>query len=100
MLVYIVFMFNILALLMELLPNYPTIPKPNCMKFHELTMAEFAEALRPDKFPVCTLRCGNLRTHSSLLILKYLGLVMANLKEQYQMKMFFRNPILSLLDAF
>jgi hypothetical protein len=35
---------------MEIVPNYPTIQKPNCMQFPELTMAGFADALRLDKF--------------------------------------------------
>jgi hypothetical protein len=35
---------------MKLVPNYPTIQKPNCRQFSELTMAGFADALRSDKF--------------------------------------------------
>jgi hypothetical protein len=31
-------------------PSYPPIQKPNCRQFPELTMAGFADALRPDKF--------------------------------------------------
>ena len=50
MLVVAVTMFYILELIMEIVPNYPTIQKPNCRQFPELTMAGFADALRPDKF--------------------------------------------------
>ena len=50
MLVVTVVMLNILELIMEIVPNYPTIQKPNCRQFPELTMAGFADALRPDKF--------------------------------------------------
>jgi hypothetical protein len=42
--------FNILELIMEIVPNYPTIQKPNCRRFPELSMAGFTDALRPDKF--------------------------------------------------
>ena len=35
---------------MELLPNYSTIQKPNYRQFYELSMAGFADAMRPDKF--------------------------------------------------
>ena len=50
MLVVAVIMFYIQELIMEIVPNYPTIQKPNCRQFPELTMAGFADALRPDKF--------------------------------------------------
>ena len=52
MLVVAVVMFNILELIMELLPNYPTIQKPNiCYRqFPELNMGHLSDALRPDKF--------------------------------------------------
>jgi hypothetical protein len=43
-------MFNILELIMEIVPNYPTIQKPNCRQFPELSMAGFTDALRPNKF--------------------------------------------------
>jgi hypothetical protein len=43
-------MFNILELTMEIMPNYPTIQKPNCRQFSELSMAGFTDALRPNKF--------------------------------------------------
>jgi hypothetical protein len=43
-------MLNILELIMEIVPNYPTIQKPNCRQFLELSMAGFTDALRPDKF--------------------------------------------------
>jgi hypothetical protein len=43
-------MFNILELIMEIMPNYPTIQKPNCRQFPELSMDGFTHALRPDKF--------------------------------------------------
>jgi hypothetical protein len=43
-------MFNIMELIMEIVSNYPTIQKPNCRQFPELSMAGFTDALRPDKF--------------------------------------------------
>jgi hypothetical protein len=45
-----VVLFNMLELIMEIVSNYPTSQKPNCMQFSELTMAGFADALRLDKF--------------------------------------------------
>jgi hypothetical protein len=42
--------FNILELIMEIVPNFRTIQKPNCRQFPELKMASFTDALRPDKF--------------------------------------------------
>jgi hypothetical protein len=42
--------FNILELIMEIMPNYPTIQKPNYRQFPELSMAGFTDALRSDKF--------------------------------------------------
>jgi hypothetical protein len=45
-----IFMSNILELLMEIVPNYPTIQKPNCRQFPELSMAGFTDTQRPDKF--------------------------------------------------
>jgi hypothetical protein len=45
-----IIMFNILELIMEIVPNYPTIQKPNCRQFPELSMASFTDALRPNKF--------------------------------------------------
>jgi hypothetical protein len=45
-----VVMFNILELIMEIIPNYPTIQKANCGQFPELSMAGFTDVLRPDKF--------------------------------------------------
>jgi hypothetical protein len=40
-LVAIVFMSNILELIMEIVPNHPTVQKPNCRQFPELSMAGF-----------------------------------------------------------
>jgi hypothetical protein len=45
-----VVIFNILELIMEIVPNYPTIQKPNCRQFPELSIAGFTDALRLDKF--------------------------------------------------
>ena len=42
-------MIYILKLIMKL-TNLSTIQKPNRRQFPELTMASFADALRPDKF--------------------------------------------------
>jgi len=43
-------MFNILELIMEIVPNYPTIQKPNCRQFPELKMTALSDALKPEKF--------------------------------------------------
>ena len=43
-------MFNILELIMEIVPNYPTIQKPNCRQFLELSITALADVLKPDKF--------------------------------------------------
>jgi hypothetical protein len=45
-----VIMSNILELIMEIVPNYPIIQKPNCRQFPELSIVGFTDALRPDKF--------------------------------------------------
>ena len=50
MLVAAVVMFNILELIMKLLPNYPTIQKPNCRQFRDSTMAGYTDAMKPEKF--------------------------------------------------
>ena len=50
MLITVVIMFNILELIVELLPNYPTIQKPNSRQFPELSMTALADALKPNKF--------------------------------------------------
>ena len=50
MVVAVVVMINILELIMELLPNYPTIQKPYYRQFPELKMTALADALRPKKF--------------------------------------------------
>jgi hypothetical protein len=50
MLLVAAIMFYILELIMKIVLNYPTIQKPNCRQFPELTMAGFADALRPDNF--------------------------------------------------
>ena len=43
-------MFNIPELIMEIVPNYSTIQKPNCRQFPELSMTALADALKQDKF--------------------------------------------------
>ena len=58
MLVVTVVMLNILELIMKIVPDYPTIQKPNCRQFPELTMADFADALRPNKFTGVHRRTG------------------------------------------
>ena len=53
MLVYEIVMICILLLIWKLirkLPNYSTIQKPYSWPFSELSMASFADALRPKKF--------------------------------------------------
>ena len=41
-------MFNIMELIMEIVPNYSTIQKPNCRQFPDLNMTALADALKPD----------------------------------------------------
>jgi hypothetical protein len=41
--VVVIVMLNILELIMEIVPNYPTIQKPNCRNFFELSMAGFTD---------------------------------------------------------
>jgi hypothetical protein len=50
MLVATIVMLNILELIMKLLPNYPTIQKPNCRQFRDSTMAGYTDAMKPDRF--------------------------------------------------
>ena len=50
MLVAGIVMFNILELIMTLLPNFSTIQKPNCRQFRDLTMAGYIDAMKPEKF--------------------------------------------------
>ena len=50
MLVVTVVMLNILELIMEIVPNYPTIQKPNCRQFPELSMTALSDVLKPEKF--------------------------------------------------
>jgi hypothetical protein len=45
-----VVMFNILELIMEIVPNFPTIQKPKCRQYSELKMAGFTDTLRLDKY--------------------------------------------------
>ena len=47
MLVAAYVMLNILELIMELLPNFPTIQKPNCRQFRDLLMAGYTDAMKP-----------------------------------------------------
>ena len=49
-LVVVYVIFNILELIMGILPNYSTIQKPNCRQFPELSMTALADALKPDKY--------------------------------------------------
>ena len=51
--IYMIGVAFIMVYIMELimkLSNFPTIQKPNCRQFPELTMASLADALRLDKF--------------------------------------------------
>ena len=65
MLVALAIMLYILELIMEIMPNNPTIQKPYiCYRqFPELNMGHLSDALRPDKFAVWTLRDGSTRPH-------------------------------------
>ena len=70
MLVALAIMLYILELIMEIVPNYPTIQKPNCRQFPELTMAGFADALRPDKFTGVHFKRWQVKTTLWLTALK------------------------------
>ena len=61
MLVSLLVMNYLLELIMNL-PNIPTIQKPNCRQFPELTMAGFAGAPRPDKFTGVQLKRWQVKT--------------------------------------
>ena len=50
MLVAVFVMFNILELIMEIMPSYLTIQKPYFGQFPELTFASFVDAMRPESF--------------------------------------------------
>src|ERR1043165_5220344 len=50
MLVAVVVMSKILELIMNLLPNYPTIQKPNNRQIRDSTMAGYTDAMKPGKF--------------------------------------------------
>ena len=69
MLVSLLVMNYLLELIMNL-PNIPTIQKPNCRQFPELTMAGFADALRPDKFTGVHFKRWQVKTTLWLTALK------------------------------
>src|SRR6266542_1164583 len=50
MLMFTFIVINIRINLIWKLPNFPTIQKPYYRQFPEITMARFADALKPDKF--------------------------------------------------
>src|SRR4051812_40127353 len=63
-------MLNIMELIMKIMPNIPTIQKPYCRQFPELTMAGFADALRPDKFTGVHFKRWQVKTMLWLTTLK------------------------------
>jgi hypothetical protein len=63
-------MFNILELIMKIVPNYPTIQKPNCRQFLELSMAGFTDALRPNKFTSVHFKRWQFKAELCLTIMK------------------------------
>src|SRR4051812_2195344 len=69
MLVSFLVMNYLLELIMNL-PNFPTIQKPKCRQFLELTMAGFADALRPDKFTGVHFKRWQVKTMLWLTTLK------------------------------
>ena len=69
MLVSLLVMNYLLELIMNL-PNIPTIQKPNYRQFPELTMAGFADALRPDKFTGVHFKRWQVKTTLWLTALK------------------------------
>ena len=50
MLVVVVVIFNILELVVEIVPNFPTIQKPYYRQFSELSMGHLADDMKPKKF--------------------------------------------------
>ena len=69
MLVSLLVMNYLLELIMNL-PNIPTIQKPKYRQFPELTMAGFADALRPDKFTGVHFKRWQVKTTLWLTALK------------------------------
>ena len=107
MLVVIVVMFNILELIMELLPNFPTIQKPYYRQFPELNMGHLADALKPDKFTGVHFKRWQYKTTMWLQALKVFeakdGLPEGTISEQDQNKfketnLAFVGCVLSVLD--
>ena len=108
MLVAIVVMLNILELIMELLPNYSTIQKPYYRQFPELSMAGFADAMRPEKFTGVSFKRWQVKCQLWLMALKIFhvskGMPEGTISEQDQEKFrydntAFRGCILSVLDG-
>ena len=50
MIVAVVVMIYILELIVEIMPNIPTIQKPYYRQFPELNMGHLADAMKPEKF--------------------------------------------------
>jgi hypothetical protein len=63
-------MFAIQELIMKLLPNFPTLKKPNCRQFPELTITALADVLKPDKFTSVHFKRWQVKTMLWLTILK------------------------------
>ena len=103
MLVAIVVMFNMLELILELLPNFPTIQKPYYRQFPELNMGHLADALKREKFTGAHFKRWQYKTTMWLQALKVFeakdGLPEGTISEQDQNK-FKKKPILPLWDAF
>jgi hypothetical protein len=97
-----VVMLNILELIMEIVPNYLTIQKPNCRQFSELSMAGFTDALRPDKFTGVHFKMWQYKAELWLTTMKVFqiskGKPEGAMSDDDQKSS--RKPILSLWDAF
>jgi hypothetical protein len=93
---------NILELILEIVPNYPTIQKPNCRQFPELSMAGFTDALRLDKFTGVHFKRWQYKAELWLTTMKVFhiskGKPEGTMSEEIIKSS--RKPILSLWDAF
>jgi hypothetical protein len=95
-------MFNIMELIMEIMPNSPTIQKSNCKQFSELSMAGLTDVLRPDKFTGVHFKRWQYKAELWLTTMKVFqiskGKPEGTMSDEDQKK--FEEPILSLWDAF
>jgi hypothetical protein len=88
---------------MEIVPNFPTIQKPNCRQFPELSMAGFTDALRPDKFTVVHFKRWQYKAELWLTMMKVFQISKGKPEGNIYVtgiRKSSRKPILSLWDAF